>query len=270
VTSVAEACRAVLLAPDPSLKVKAARRAAREWRLRRLAWSFDGVMPDRPARGERPTLLPPSRMPKRGRVGSLRSRIAMLHALAHIEYVAVDLAFDLIGRFGAEFPRAFIDDWMRVGAEEAMHFAILERRLRSLGAAYGDLPAHDGLWEAAEATAHDALARLAIVPMVLEARGLDVTPATIARFEAAGDAASARLLRRIYDDEIRHVAAGVRWFESLCAVQRFVAPAHWRALVERHFRGVIKPPFNDSARATAGLTQDFYGEVAAATFCLHS
>jgi uncharacterized ferritin-like protein (DUF455 family) len=105
--------------------------------------------------------------------------------------------------------------------------------------------------------------------MVLEARGLDVTPATIARFEAAGDAASARLLRRIYDDEIRHVAAGVRWFESLCAVQRFVPPTHWRVLVERHFRGVIKPPFNDSARATAGLTQDFYGEVAAATFCLH-
>lgn len=269
-TSVSEACRAVLLASDPSLKVRAARKAARDWRLGRLAWRFDSAMPHRPARGDRPALLPPSRMPKRGRVGSLRSRIAMLHALAHIEYVAIDLAFDLIGRFGADFPRAFVDEWMLVGAEEAMHFALLERRLRSLGAAYGELPAHDGLWEAAEATAHDALARLALVPMVLEARGLDVTPTTVARFEAVGDATSARLLRRIYDDEIRHVAAGVRWFESHCAVQRFEPAPHWRRLVERHFRGVIKPPFNDSAREAAGLTQDFYGEVAAATFCSHS
>lgn len=259
----------MLLAAEPALKVKAAREAARAWRLGRLAWRFEAAMPDRPSRPERPLLLAPSQMPKRGRAGSPRSRIAMLHALAHIEYVAIDLAFDLIGRFGARFPRGFVDDWMRVGAEEAMHFAILGRRLRALGAAYGELPAHDGLWEAAEATAHDPLARLAVVPMVLEARGLDVTPSTIARFDAAGDATTARLLRRIYDDEIRHVAAGVRWFESYCALQRFAPAPHWRALVARHFRGVIKPPFNGSARAAAGLTREFYGEVAAATFCLH-
>lgn len=173
-------------------------------------------------------------------------------------YIAIDLAADLIGRFGAEFPRAFVDDWMRVLAEEAMHFALVDRRLRSLGAAYGDLPAHDGLWEAAEATAHDALARLAVVPMVLEARGLDVTPAMIGRFTAAGDMVSARVLQRIYDDEIGHVAAGVRWFESCCTAKRFDAAERWKWLVSAHFRGVIKPPFNDSARESAGLTHDYY------------
>jgi uncharacterized ferritin-like protein (DUF455 family) len=182
----------------------------------------------------------------------------MLHALAHIEYVAIDLAFDLIGRFGNLYPRAFVDEWMRVGAEEAIHFALLCRRLRRFGAAYGDLPAHDGLWEAAEATAGDPIARLAVVPMVLEARGLDVTPATIERFRAAGDIGSARLLERILADEIRHVAAGVRWFESSCAAQRFAPHDQWRALVTRYFRGQIKPPFNDSAREAAGLTRDFY------------
>jgi uncharacterized ferritin-like protein (DUF455 family) len=197
-------------------------------------------------------------MPKRGRGGSDRGRIAMLHALAHIEYVAIDLAFDLIGRFGAQFPRSFVDDWMRVGGEEAMHFAILARRLRALGATYGDLPAHDGLWEAAEATARDPLARLAVVPMVLEARGLDVTPATIDRFRAAGDNRSARLLERILADEINHVATGVRWFESLCAAQHLSPGPQWRALVAVHFRGRIKPPFNDSARFAAGLTRELY------------
>ena len=132
----------------------------------------------------------------------------MLHALAHIEYSAIDLAFDMAGRFGAGFPPGFVDDWFSVGADEAIHFALLDRRLKSLGSAYGALPAHDGLWEAAAATAGDPLARLAVVPMVLEARGLDVTPAVLARFEAAGDARSAAILGRIYRDEIRHVAAG--------------------------------------------------------------
>jgi uncharacterized ferritin-like protein (DUF455 family) len=256
--SLAQAVRTVLLTADPAAKVKAARTAAREWRLGRLDWRFDAAMPDRPARGDRPELLLPSRMPKRGKGGSERGRIAMLHALAHIEYVAIDLAFDLIGRFGSGFPRAFVDEWMRVGAEEAMHFAILDRRLRALSAAYGDLPAHDGLWEAAAATAGDPLARLAVVPMVLEARGLDVTPATIERFRAAGDARSARLLERILADEISHVATGVRWFESSCAAQRFVPAVHWQTLVATYFRGSIKPPFNDSAREAAGLTRDFY------------
>lgn len=219
-------------------------------------------MPDRPAWPEHPILLAPRDMPKRRRAGSLQSRIAMLHALAHIEFVAIDLAVDLVGRFGGGFPRAFTDDWLGVAAEEAMHFALLDRRLKALGSHYGALPAHAGLWQAAAATADDALARLAIVPMVLEARGLDVTPGMIARFEATGDGRSAAIMRRILNDEIRHVGAGTYWFRWGCDVRGFAAPDQWQFLVKSRFRGTVKPPFNDSARHAAGLTQEFYGDIA--------
>jgi uncharacterized ferritin-like protein (DUF455 family) len=263
-STVAWACRDVLLAADPPDKVRCARAAARAWRRGDLAHEFDVAMPDVPARPRRPALLPPSQMPKRGRGGSERGRIAMLHALAHIEFSAIDLAFDLVGRFGAGFPPAFVDDWLSVGADEAIHFAMLDRRLKSLGSAYGDLPAHDGLWEAAAATSRDALARLAVVPMVLEARGLDVTPAAVARFEAAGDARSAAILARIYRDEIRHVAAGSKWFRRGCESRRIDPVSTWKRLVGTHFRGALKPPFNDSARDEAGLSRDYYMALAVA------
>ena len=262
VGDVSTACRAVLDEPDPIAKVKAARRAARDWRLGRLDWAFSTPMPDRPARTDRPPLLPPNRMPRRGRAGSPGTRIAMLHAIAHIEYVAIDLAFDLIGRFGAGFPRAFVDRWMLVGAQEAIHFALLERRLNIYCACYGELPAHDGLWEAAARTMRDPLARLAVVPMVLEARGLDVTPSLINRFSAAGDERSARILARIATDEIDHVAAGVEWFGFLCRRERIDAVRAWHDQVALHFRGEIKPPFNDSARDRAGLTKEMMAGVA--------
>jgi uncharacterized ferritin-like protein (DUF455 family) len=261
-TDVSAACRTVLETAEPLAKVKAARRAAREWRLGRLDWGFATAMPDKPSRTERPPLLPPSRMPKRGRAGSPRARIAMLHALAHIEYVAIDLAFDMAGRFGAGFPQRFVDDWMKVGAEEAMHFALLERRLIAYGASYGDLPAHDGLWEAAEHTTADPLARLAIVPMVLEARGLDVTPSLISRFEAAGDQRSGTIMRRIAEDEIGHVAAGVSWFRYLCDAARIDCVQSWQSQVASNFRGMVKPPFNDSSRRRAGLTKEMMAGVA--------
>lgn len=263
-TSVAEAVARVLSAADPRAKVVAARWAAREWRLGRLDFTFDVAMPERPARPSTPELLPPNRMPKRARAGSQRARVATLHALAHIEFAAIDLAFDVVGRFGHEFPRAFTDDWLAVGADEAMHFALLERRLRALGSHYGALPAHDGLWEAAGETALDALARLAIVPMVLEARGLDVSPAMGARFAAAGDHASAAIMRRILTDEVRHVRAGTRWFEYRCRENRIEPETTWQMLVKRYFRGVLKAPFNDSARESAGLTRDYYAPIAAA------
>ena len=253
----------MLLAAAPRDKVKAARAAARAWRQGALAHEFDVAMPDRPARPDSPVLLPANRMPKRGRAGSLRSRIAMLHALAHIEYGAIDLAFDMAARFGAGMPRGFVDDWLGVGADEAMHFALLDRRLRALGACYGALPAHDGLWEAAAETAHDLLARLAVVPMVLEARGLDVTPSLIAAFERAGDARSAAILGRIYRDEIRHVAAGTRWFSRACESRDLAAVLHWQKLIRTHFRGALKPPFNDSARGEAGLSREYYSGLAA-------
>ena len=258
ITSVGVACAHVLLTPDPRAKLMAARAVARAWRLGRLAHRFDTAMPDRPARPATPELLPPGQMPRRGKIGSDRARIAMLHAIAHIECVAIDLAFDMVGRFGGQFPAAFTDDWMQVGAEEAMHFALLDRRLRQLDSHYGALPAHDGLWQAATETAGDVLARLAIVPMVLEARALDITPATVERFEAAGDMSSARMLRRIMTDEIRHVGAGTKWFVSATNAIGLDPANHYQMLVKRHFRGSVKPPFNDSARRQAGLTEDFY------------
>lgn len=263
-SDIAAACRQILLTPVPRTKIMLARQVARQWRQGLLDRRFDVAMPDAPARPAAPVLLPANRMPKRGRAGSQRARIAMLHALAHIEYGAIDLAFDIVGRFAMEMPAAFIDDWIKVGADEALHFALLMRRLEALGSYYGALPAHEGLWEAAQATSHDVLARLAIVPMILEARGLDVTPATIARFEAAADLPSARILDRIYRDEITHVATGVRWFKIMCVEQRFDPIAHWHSLIERHFKGALKPPFNDSARNAAGLTTDFYNSIAAA------
>jgi uncharacterized ferritin-like protein (DUF455 family) len=255
---VSQAALSVLLAAEPREKVRAARAAARAWRRGELARGFSAAMPDRPARPPRPELLPPNQMPRRGRIGSDAARIAMIHAIAHIEFAAIDLAFDLIGRFGGGFPPAFIDDWMRVGAEEAMHFALLERRLRALGSHYGVMPGHDGLWQAAQETAGDVLARLAVVPMVLEARGLDITPATITRFEGVGDKATARILTRILSDEERHVLAGTRWFRIGCESAGCDPVPTWRTLVSRHFRGALKPPFNDSARERAGLTRDFY------------
>ncbi len=262
-TSVAGAIRAVLDAANPATKVALARKASRDWRLGRLSPKFDLPMPDRPARPDEPVLLAPSQMPRRGRGGSERGRTALIHALAHIEFSAIDLAFDMAGRFGARYPRAFTDDWLAVGADEAMHFALLDRRLKTLGSRYGAMPAHDGLWEAAAETAHDPLARLAVVPMVLEARGLDVTPAALDRFAGAGDVVTARILQRILTDEIRHVAAGTRWFQFGCRAAGVEPEIHWQMLVSRHFRGVLKPPFNDSARDSAGLTREYYGPIAA-------
>ena len=260
--SLGEAARVVLLTPDPHDKRRAARRLARAWRRGEIEHRCDTPMPERPEWPAEPELLAPNQMPKRGKGGSERGRIALLHALAHIEFVAIDLAVDLVGRFGGEFPRAFVDDWIGVAADAAMHFALLDRRLRQLGSHYGALPAHAGLWEAAQVTADDALARLAIVPMVLEARGLDVTPATVERFRSAGDAVSAKILSRIYNDEIRHVSAGTLWFRQKCDEMGFNAVETWHALVKSRFRGGLKPPFNDSARHDAGLTQEFYAVIA--------
>jgi uncharacterized ferritin-like protein (DUF455 family) len=194
-------------------------------------------------------------MPKRGKSGSDRGRIALWHALAHIEFVAIDLALDMAGRFGAEMGERFVGDFLAVAADEAMHFALIERKLKTLGSHYGDLPAHDGLWQAAEATTHDVAARLAVVPLVLEARGLDVTPPTLARVRAAGDEHGARILERILDDEIRHVRFGAIHFAAWCE-RRDEEPGNlWISLVKRHFRGSLKPPFNDSARLAAGLSR---------------
>jgi len=183
-------------------------------------------------------------MPKR-KPGGAAGRIAVIHAIAHIELNAIDLAWDIVARFtGEDMPRGFYGDWVQVAVDEADHFDLLDQRLTDLGAAYGDLPAYDGLWEAAETTADDLLARLALVPMVLEARGLDTTPQAVRRFRAGGDDDTADILARIAEEEIPHVAAGVRWFRFLCARRGIDAVATFHALTRQNFNGHLKPPFN--------------------------
>jgi uncharacterized ferritin-like protein (DUF455 family) len=260
--TVASAIRAALLTPEPRAKCFATRALVRAWRRGELVARFDMAMPDHPARPERPELLPFAQMPKRGRGGSERARIALWHSLAHIEFVAIDLALDMAGRFGGEMGTAFVSDFLSVATDEAMHFALLDRKLRALGSHYGAFPAHGGLWEAAYATRGDVAARLAVVPMVLEARGLDVTPATLDRVRAAGDEHGAKILARILDDEIRHVAFGTKHFVAWAQALGKQPEIAWQSLVARYFRGALKPPFNDSARSAAGLSRQFYAEIA--------
>lgn len=260
------AAREIVAASDPLSKVARAQAVQHAWSSQNLSLGLRSArvtMPDRPGRPVHPVLLPPKAMPKRS-LGSEKGRIALLHALAHIELNAIDMTWDLIGRFGHEpLPRAFFDDWVRVGAEEAYHFKLISARLEELGAAYGDLPAHDGLWQAAQATGHDLLARVAVVPLVLEARGLDVTPALIDGLKGVGDARSAAVLEVIYRDEKGHVATGMRWFRYLCQELRMAPEPAFHDLVRANFRGPIKPPFNEAARAEAGLSVGFYRPLAA-------
>ncbi len=204
-----------------------------------------------------PNCCRPATCPSAGRGGSERARIALWHALAHIEFVAIDLALDMAGRFGGQMGRGFVGDFLSVAADEAMHFALLDRKLKSLGSGYGDLPAHGGLWELAAATRHDVAARLAIVPMVLEARGLDVTPATRDRVRAQGDENGARILSRILDDEIRHVRVGTSHFVQLCRDSDEDPVEKWQFFLKSCFGGTLKPPFNDLAREFAGLSRSF-------------
>lgn len=260
--TLACAIRAALLTADPRAKCFATRDVARRWRKGELALEFDVPMPDEPARPAAPELLPPNKMPKRGKFGSERARIALWHSLAHIEFVAIDLALDMAGRFGAQMGEEFVSDFLDVAADEAMHFALLARKLESIASSYGALPAHGGLWEAAHSTRHDVAARLVVVPMVLEARGLDVTPTTLERVRAAGDEHGARILARILDDEINHVRFGTKHFLRVAELRGEQPETLWKSLVREHFKGAVKPPFNDSARLAAGLSQDFYIGVA--------
>jgi len=262
-TNLTESAIAVLRAADPAEKVRLSHAVAKAWHSGTVTDIGQASPPDRPARPMRPELLRPGDMPRR-RIGkSAKGRVALLHAIAHIELNAIDLAWDLVARAAAEdLPRAFFDDWVRVADEEAKHFALVAERLAALDAAYGDLPAHDGLWEAAEATAGDLLARLAVVPLVLEARGLDVTPAMIDKLAAAGDRDSVAVLKTIYLEEISHVAAGRRWFDFLAARRGLDPQSAWQTLVKRHFKGQLKPPFNDEGRGAAGLPREYYAPLA--------
>lgn len=257
--SLGAAALAVLATADAAHKAETSRAMAAAWFAGDLDITFPAPPPERPARPDQPRLLPPREMPRRRAGGSPANRAALLHALAHIELNAIDLAWDMVARFGPlGWPRAFFDDWVGVADDEARHFGLLTKRLEGLGVAYGDLPAHDGLWDAACKTAHDPIARLAVVPLVLEARGLDVTPATAARLARLGDDESAAILELIYHDEIRHVAAGKRWLDHACRMKGIDSSIAYQEAVRTCFNGGLKPPFNEPARRLAGLSPDLY------------
>lgn len=257
------AARAVLASPAPAAKVGAAAYADR---LRLRAAPLGDVAlrpPERPARPTKPELVPPGDAPRR-RLGSPQGRAALLHAIAHIEFNAIDLAFDMALRFSGEIAElgldaaAFAADWIGIGGEEARHFSMIERRLGDLDSAYGAFPAHNGLWEAADNTRHGVLARLAIAPLVLEARGLDVTPEMIDRLRAAGDEESVSVLEIIYREEVGHVACGKLWFDAVCGARDLQPTETFHAMREKFFNGRLKPPFNHSAREQAGMSRAFY------------
>jgi uncharacterized ferritin-like protein (DUF455 family) len=256
---------AAIGSPDLDRKTEIAQETARRWVARRLSLRspLDPDLPDRPGRPARPKLIPPKQMEKRS-LHTIKGRVALLHAIAHIELNAVDLALDIVARFATEpVPNSFFDGWMQVAFEEAKHFRLVRSRLQDLGADYGDLPAHDGLWQAAHATRNDLTARLAVVPLILEARGLDVTPALQAKMRETGDLESAAVLDIIYNDEKGHVAVGAKWFRFLCAREKRDPARTFHELVRANFRGPLKAPFNDIARAEAGLTPSFYRSLTA-------
>lgn len=248
----------VLKTADPIEKAAKSIIFATQWRDRTLSRKTLCPVPDRPARPDKPELKEPKEMPKRGKGGSFANRTALFHAIAHIELNAIDLAWDMVARFGNGMPREFLDDWVSVAADEARHFTLLTERLTDLEASYGDLPAHDGLWQAALETKDDLLARLAVVPLVLEARGLDVTPGMIERFKKFGDQKGADVLETIYQEEIDHVKAGAKWFRFVCARENKDPKITYQTLVKKYFKGKLKPPFNEKARSLAGLEKEFY------------
>lgn len=257
------AASSVLSTPDAVEKAQATRRLHADWQAGRYPVPGEPDAPRRPARPDRPELLAPREMPRRRKGGTRATRIALIHAIAHIELNAIDLAVDLVARFASPaLPRQFFDDWLQVADDEARHFLMLHQRLRDLGADYGDLPAHDGLWEAAMDTSHDLIARLAVAHMVLEARGLDVTPAMIDRMQRLGDQETAEVLSVIYRDEITHVATAARWFGQLTGLEGPELDECWHRHVRSGFRGKLKRPFNEAARREAGMKPDMYEPLA--------
>ena len=260
--TLAEMAVEVLTTADGREKCAVSKRHADTWFAAREAGSPIPVgtaePPLHPSRPSRPELLPPRDVPRR-RPGSPQGRVALLHAVAHIELNAVDLHWDIIARFGHEpMPLGFYDDWVKAAAEESRHFNLISDCLESMGSHYGALPAHAGMWRAAEDTVGDLFGRLAVVPMVLEARGLDVTPGMIDIFRKAGETQAIAALEVIYAEEVGHVAYGSKWFNWLCGRDGLDPKEVFHDLVRRHFHGALKPPFNEEKRAEAGLPPDFY------------
>ena len=260
--ALAEQAEAVLRCADGREKTALSREFAARWQAARARGETPPLgradPPDHPARPARPELLSPREVPRR-RPGTPEGRIALLHAVAHIELNAVDLHWDIIARFAhIRLPMGFFDDWVKAADEESKHFNLMCDCVEAMGSHYGALPAHAGMWRAAQDTAEDLMGRLAVVPMVLEARGLDVTPGMIEVFRKAGESDAVAALETIYAEEVSHVAYGSKWFHFLCGREDVDPKDRFHALVRRYFHGALKPPFNEEKRAEAGIPPDFY------------
>lgn len=260
--NLSEAAVAVLSEGDPWKKTALSRELAAEWFASVEAGApmdpGHASPPDFPARPEKPELVNPRDVPRRRAKGAA-GRATLLHAIAHIELNAVDLHWDIIARFSdVKMPRGFYDDWVKAADEESKHFMLLSDRLEAYDSHYGALPAHAGMWQAASDTATDFMGRLAVVPMVLEARGLDVTPGMIAMFTKAGDMDTVAAMEVIYGEEVGHVAYGSKWFHFLCGRHDLDPKETFHALVRKYFHSKLRPPFNEEKRAEAGLPPDFY------------
>jgi uncharacterized ferritin-like protein (DUF455 family) len=253
--NVHAAARAALVSVDVETKLAAAGQLWHDWQAGLLSpRSFTDPEPVLEAgRPQRPVLAPPGSMPRRELNGP-EGHAALIHALAHIEFTAVNLALDAVYRFPG-LPADYYGDWLRVAAEEALHFGLLRDHLLKMGRDYGDFPAHEGLWDLARKTAHDPLARMALVPRLMEARGLDATPGIQNKLRGFGDRAGAAILDIILRDEVGHVASGDHWFRHLCA-QRGLAPEPtYRRLVMESDAPKPRGPFNESARLAAGFSR---------------
>jgi uncharacterized ferritin-like protein (DUF455 family) len=249
---------------DPARKAEGVRRLAQAWRAGQIgldthqALAVQQHIPGQPAK---PELVPPLSV-KRRSMATPEGRAALIHALAHIEFNAINLALDAVWRF-AGMPRDYYADWLQVADEEALHFSLLTGHLQDQGYAYGDFPAHNSLWEMAEKTQQDILARIALVPRTMEARGLDATPKVRAKLAQAGDAAAAAILDIILRDEIGHVATGNRWFNWLCGQRGLEPVAAYAQLAAEHRAPVMRGPFNLEARRAAGFSEPELTELTA-------
>jgi uncharacterized ferritin-like protein (DUF455 family) len=254
-SSLRAAALAVLAIPEPAEKASRARALWSELAAGTLQIDPAQVLsapPGLPGRPALPRLVPAKQVPSRS-VFTLAGRAALLHAICHIEFNAINLALDAVWRF-AGMPEAFYRDWLRVASEEALHFSLLRAHLQTLGHDYGDFDAHDGLWRMTEATADDIVARMALVPRTLEARGLDATPPIQAKLRQAGDLAAVAILDVILRDEIGHVAIGNHWYGWLCRRDGLDAEALYPQLVARHAAPRLRGPFNLAARRAAGFS----------------
>lgn len=251
VFSLAERC---LYSSEAETKLSVTAEAWRLWQVRKLDFASDSApLPIESARfPKRPILVDPRELPKR-KLTTREGRVALLHAVAHIEFTAIQLAWDHLYRF-RDLPETFYQDWLGVAQEEARHFSLVRERLRELQSDYGELTAHGGLWSIAKETADDVLARMALVPRFMEARGLDVTPGMIERLAQAGDTESVAILRVILHDEVGHVALGSHWFKWICDRRQLDPEQAYFDLIERHMKGQVRGPFNLELRRDAGFS----------------